>query len=221
MDVSGVDVAFLSNEEIFNLCSDIIDASEDEIFVLDEVNVNNLPDDKVAELYDDIMYNNDDAPAKIVDNSSSEQQVLDENYNFVDADTDEIALYSGYNINVNNLSEAEILALYNDTLDSDDSFLIAAYSTTCSVKLDSYYRTYLVPIPFYCVNKNGEGIKSYMCNYAANNCTYSKMKDLNTPLHLYCTGYKKGYFFTYIYSNNSYKFDFYSNKYGSAGVSCK
>ncbi len=190
MDISGADVDFLNNEEILELCSDIADSNNEEFFVLNGVDVNNLSDDKVQEVYDDVIYGSQNSDINNKSVHLTEQQILDINYNTVDMENNEIILSGGKAVNIDSLSEDEILAVYNDTLDSADSFLIAAkgYSGTCDVYIIPYYR-----VEFTCKDEYGASQKSAFCT----SCSVAVRKSA-TYVYFECTG--KGY--AYVQPNS-------------------
>ncbi len=155
MDISGVDVDNLNDEEILSLCNDIVDCSNDEIFVLTGIDVNNLSDDEAQNLYDDIIYGiKEPVLNKAV--PLTDKQILDNNYDIVDVDSEEILLVNGHNINLDYLTDDEILKLYNDTVDLDSQFIAEVYYTTSScsnltaVNLGGYYNTYWRQLNFNC-----------------------------------------------------------------------
>ncbi|MCD7779152.1 MAG: hypothetical protein LUH05_00580 [Candidatus Gastranaerophilales bacterium] len=189
MDISGVDVDFLSDEEILELCSDTVDSKSEEISVLNGMDVNNLSDDKVQEIYDDVIYGSQNLDINNKSVHLTEQQILDINYNTVDMENNEIILSGGKTVNIDSLSDDEILAVYNDTLDSEDSFLIAAYSGTCSVYIIPYYG-----VQFTCKDANGY---SYTSSFCTNYCYVAVRKSV-TSVYFKCTG--KGY--AYIQPNS-------------------
>ncbi|MCD7780787.1 MAG: hypothetical protein LUH05_08975 [Candidatus Gastranaerophilales bacterium] len=198
MDISGVDVDNLSDKEILDLCSDIVDCSNDEISVLKGIDVNNLSDDKTQELYENILFG-ENKREKIV--YLTDKQVLDSNYNTVDADFDEIALLNGYNIN--NLSEEEILALYNGTMEVDNNSLIA----------DIGYFSYNV---YYCYNFTAYlYTTTFTCKTAYGINVYMVSEHVQYGVYYYSSTYNSGYKYqiTYDIAQNP-------GVYGSCNFQC-
>ncbi len=105
MDVNGVGIDCLSDEEKIELSGDILDCNDDEVYVLNITDVNNLSDDDVEKIYDYITYST--THSNILQN----KVVLDSNINIVDTSNDEINILNRAYINIDSLSNNEILAL--------------------------------------------------------------------------------------------------------------
>ncbi len=222
MDISGVDVDYLNDEEILELCSDIVDSNNEEIFVLNGIDVNNLSDDKVQEIYDNIISLNS-SPIQY------EQETSEINNDIVDQNSDEILLISGYNVNFENLSDDEILTYYEDIIDngdliSYDTGTYKCYSLTpssggtymiCSTSLGSVgvyvVCTSSIDISWvYCHSRAVYKIKADLINgnlksYNAGNCYFA------------CTGYMVAYRVCYL-NDNALKLTNLGNNSGTGGT---
>ncbi|MCD7779727.1 MAG: hypothetical protein LUH05_03540 [Candidatus Gastranaerophilales bacterium] len=222
MDISGVDVDYLNDEEILELCSDIVDSNNEEIFVLNGIDVNNLSDDKVQEIYDNIISLNS-VPIQY------EQETSEINNDIVDQNSDEILLINGYNVNFENLSDDEILTYYEDIIDNGD---LISYDTTtykCYDYSTSSGGTYMIcsttygsqgvyvecasiedPAWKYCHSRTVYKIKADLINgnlksYDAGNCYFT------------CTGYMVAYRICYI-NNNALNLTKLSSNTGTGGT---
>ncbi|MCD7779647.1 MAG: hypothetical protein LUH05_03120 [Candidatus Gastranaerophilales bacterium] len=216
MDISGVDIDNLSDEEILELCSDIVDCSSEEISILNGVDVNNLSDDKVQEIYDDVMYGNN---YNQDNNIQTDEQILDISKDIVDTEDDEIILLGGLNLNLANLSDDEIMGLYNDVIDNS-SVLIAASKPqdTKEYKCTSFKKSYSldtdptygsnVGIYMYCANTIGGGVNMRHCQYAytakSGKCNAFLVAEGKGNCYFKCTGYFEGRIKCVLSSKYSY-----------------
>ncbi|MCD7781044.1 MAG: hypothetical protein LUH05_10295 [Candidatus Gastranaerophilales bacterium] len=188
MDISGVDVDSLSDEEILYLFSDAVDTNQEEIAVLNT--------------------------SKNIDKNMA-----------VDEDNDVIFI-NGKSVNIDDLTDDEILVLYDEVIDSNDLLAYDKTAHKCTVDKKTFYLKYASSygsysgVYMYCFTTYGGMYISQHCQdgsaATAKNCRVFAIANGNGSCYFKCSAYMNGR--TFCKLSYAYKTYFTSSTLGVYGA---